>query len=129
MKDFLTYLRHLFYTLMLVRHVLVALFGLMLVGAGFIAFAEGMDFWKALYLTLITGLTVGYGDIAPTTVLGRIVSVLVGLTGLIFFGIVVAAANRALANMVQENREARKDAEHAEKQIAKEEAQQTANRQ
>ncbi len=124
MKDFLTYLRHLVYTLMLVWHVVVALFGLMLVGAGLISFAEGMDFWKALYLTLITGLTVGYGDIAPTTVLGRIVSVLVGLTGLILFGILVAAANRALANMVQENREARKGAEHTAKQIAKQDAEQ-----
>ena len=58
--------------------------------------------WAALHFTFITGLTVGYGDILPTTILGRIVSVLIALIGLLFFGIVVAVANRAVAKTLEE---------------------------
>lgn len=119
MHDFLTYLRHFFHILTLVGHVLVGLFVLLLIGAGVIAIAEGMAYGKALYLTAITGLTVGYGDIAPATVVGRIVSVLIGIIGLIFFGILIAIANRALAQRVQEKRQELEAAEHAAKQSAK----------
>ena len=54
---------------------------------------------------MITGLTVGYGDVVPTTILSRVVSVLVGLIGLIFFGILVAVATRALGKTVGEKRD------------------------
>ena len=102
MKDFLIFVRHLFSVLMVVRHTLTGLLALMAMGAGLISIAEGMNYWKALYLTLITGLTVGYGDVPPTTVLGRIVSVLIALIGLLFFSIVIAAANRAVVKTVEE---------------------------
>ena len=124
MKDFLAYLRHFFYTLSLVRHMLAGLLLLLLIGAGVIAIAEDMHFGEALYLTAITGLTVGYGDIAPTTVTGRILSVLIGLIGLIYFGVIVAVANAAMRHVVDDKREARKAAEHAAKQVAKQEAEQ-----
>ena len=93
---------------MMVRHVLAALLALIAMGAGLISIAEAMNYWEALYLTLITGLTVGYGDLAPTTVLGRIVSVLVALIGLVFFGIVVAVANRAIVKTLEEQRSKQK---------------------
>jgi hypothetical protein len=102
MKDFLVFVRHFFSILMMVRHVLIARLALMAMGAGLISIGEGMNYWEALYLTLITGLTVGYGDVAPTTVLGRIVGVLIALIGLVFFGIVVAVANRAIVKTVEE---------------------------
>jgi len=127
MRDFLAYLRHFLYTLKLVRHMLAGLLLLLLIGAGLIAIVEDMHFGEALYLTAITGLTVGYGDIAPTTVTGRIVSVLIGLIGLIYFGVVVAVANSAMRHVVEDKREARKAAEQAAKEEAKEEAQQAAD--
>ena len=45
---------------------------------------EDMDIATALYLTFITALTIGYGDIAPVTVGGRITSVFMGILGLFF---------------------------------------------
>jgi hypothetical protein len=108
MKEFVVFVRHFFSILMMVRHVLAALLALIAMGAGLISIAEGMNYWEALYLTLITGLTVGYGDLAPTTVLGRIVSVLVALIGLVFFGIVVAVANRAIVKTLEEQRSKQK---------------------
>ena len=119
MKDFATYIRHFVYILMLVYHVLAALVVLLLIGAAIIAAAEDIDYWRALYLTMITGLTVGYGDVVPATVAGRITSVLIGLVGVIFFGIVVAVANTALKHMVDDKREARKHAEEMAKRAAK----------
>ena len=67
--------------------------------------AESLSFGHALYLTAITGLTIGYGDIAPTTTVGRIVCVVIGLFGVIFVGMVVAVVNRALADAVAEMRQ------------------------
>ena len=102
--------------------MLAGLLLLLLIGAGVIAIAEDMRFGEALYLTAITGLTVGYGDIAPTTVTGRISSVLIGLIGLIYFGVIVAVANAAMRHVVDDKREARKTAEQAAKKEAKQEA-------
>ena len=104
MKNFLIFVRHFFSVLTVVSHTLIALLALMAMGAGLISIAEGMNYWNALYLTLITGLTVGYGDVVPTTVLGRIVTVLIALIGLVFFSIVIAAANRAVVKTVEEQR-------------------------
>jgi voltage-gated potassium channel len=102
MKDFVLFIRHYFKILRLVGHTLLALLAIMAAGAGVIALAEGMNYWDALYLTFVTGLTIGYGDIVPKTVLGRSVCILIGLLGIVFFGILVAVANRALAHSVEE---------------------------
>ena len=36
------------------------------------AWAEDQTLGNAIYFTLITGLTVGYGDIAPVTPIGKL---------------------------------------------------------
>jgi voltage-gated potassium channel len=102
MKDFVLFVRHFFKILSLVGHVLLALLALIAVGAGIIALAEGINYWDALYFAAVTGLTIGYGDITPVTAIGRIVAVLIGLLGVVFFGIIVAVATRALVHCVEE---------------------------
>jgi voltage-gated potassium channel len=49
-----------------------------------------------LYFTLITGLTIGYGDISPLTPGGRMIAVLTGLLGILVTGLIVAIAVYAL---------------------------------
>ncbi len=96
-RDFLRFVRHVFDLLHFVRG---ALFGLLLVlvfCSVLLMAAEGLAFGEVLYLTAITALTVGYGDITPTTASGRIVAVVIGFVGVICVGIIVAVANRALA--------------------------------
>jgi uncharacterized membrane protein len=55
-----------------------------------------MPFADALYFTFVTGLTIGYGDIAPLTLAGRVVAILTGLVGILITGLIVAVAVYAL---------------------------------
>ena len=96
------FIRHFVRLLYLVWQMLVSLLALMVIGAGVVALAEGMGYWKALYLTFVSALTIGYGDVAPVTVVGRITCLLMGLLGLMFFGILVAVTNRALTHAVED---------------------------
>ena len=70
-------------------------------GAAVIAHLEKMRFGDALYSSFITGLTIGYGDIVAKTPLGRIVAVLLGIIGIIFTGMIVAAAIRAVGESME----------------------------
>src|ERR1700744_4780582 len=49
-------------------------------------------FDETVYFCSITALTIGYGDVVPTSTFGRIDAVLLGLIGVVFTGLVVAAA-------------------------------------
>ncbi|WP_321926608.1 potassium channel family protein [Paraburkholderia guartelaensis] len=51
---------------------------------------------ETVYFCAITALTIGYGDVVPTTVFGHIDAVLLGLIGLVFTGLIVAAAVRGV---------------------------------
>jgi|SRR5579864_3592458 len=51
---------------------------------------------QTLYFCTITALTIGYGDVVPTTALGRIDAVLLGVVGLLMTGIVTAASVRGV---------------------------------
>lgn len=55
-----------------------------------------VGWWESLYLSAITALTVGYGDFSPKSPVGRLAAVGLGFLGIVFTGIVVAAAIKAL---------------------------------
>jgi voltage-gated potassium channel len=78
------------------------LIALIMTGAVVIAATEKVSFGKAVYFSFITGLTVGYGDIVPGTTIGRLTSVLLGLVGILFTGVVVAAAVHSVRNAWEE---------------------------
>ena len=63
--------------------------------------------WDGIYFALITGLTIGYGDLVPHQPLTRILAVAIGFFGIALTGIVAALAVRAL--------QATADARNAEK--------------
>ena len=78
------------------RAVFLWLLALIMTGAVLITAAEKVSFGKAVYFSFITGLTVGYGDIVPSSALGQVISVLLGLIGILFTGVVVAVAVQAV---------------------------------
>lgn len=80
-----------------VREVLVSLVLLLIAGGWVISKVEHIKLSDAIYFSFITALSIGYGDISPTTGIGKLVSVVIGLIGMLFVGITVAIATRAVA--------------------------------
>jgi voltage-gated potassium channel len=73
-------------------------------GAAFAA-AEGKDVstWDGVWWALTTMTTVGYGDLSPTTDLGRVIAIFVMLVGIGFLTLVIGAASeRFIAGDVRE---------------------------
>jgi voltage-gated potassium channel len=52
------------------------------------------------YFCAITALTIGYGDVIPTTGAGRICAILLGLLGVLITGLITAAAVYAIQSQV-----------------------------
>ena len=78
------------------KSVFMSLIMMIVVGAILIATTEAIPFNDALYFAFVTGSTVGYGDIVPISAAGRIVSIVLAFIGILFTGLVVAVAVRAL---------------------------------
>jgi voltage-gated potassium channel len=104
MREFVSFLRHFIYFIHFVRGVLIALLLLLIIGGVLLMEIEGFSFGTAVYVTAITALTVGYGDITPKTGAGQVVSVAIGFIGVLFNGLIVAIATRALARAAEDER-------------------------
>jgi hypothetical protein len=102
MKMFVRFNYHFFIIIGRLQAVFLALFALILGIAVVIRHLEKMPFGESLYFSFITGLTIGYGDIVVKTPFARLLAVLLGLIGIIFTGIMVAAALRALEKSLKE---------------------------
>ena len=107
MREFVSFLRHFVYFIHFVRGVLIALLIMVIIGCVLLMETEGFSFGAAVYVTAITALTVGYGDITPKTAAGQVVSVAIALIGVLFNGLIVAIATRALAHAAEDERKVR----------------------
>lgn len=58
---------------------------------------EGMTYLDALYFSVMTLATVGYGDLSPQTALGKVFTIIYVLIGVGIITAVIANFNRALA--------------------------------
>ena len=92
MSSFTRFNRYFFHALSKIRGIVFGLFAWLVVDAAAIAYFEKLPFADALYFTFVTGLTIGYGDIAPVTIAGRVVAILTGLVGILITGLIVAVA-------------------------------------
>ena len=76
--------------------ILSVLIGLM-VGLGVIVgLREGWSLQESIYFAFVTGLTIGYGDLAPTTLLTRALAIAMGVCGVLLTALVAAIAVKAL---------------------------------
>ena len=106
-SDILVFVGHFASHVLFVRHVIVGLVLLIVVGGVSISHVEGLQVGESIYFAFITGLTIGYGDIEPVTTGGRVLSVLIGFIGMLFTGMTVAIATRALADTAKQIRHQR----------------------
>ncbi len=61
-----------------------------------IGLVEGWGLGAGVYFAFVTGLTIGYGDLAPTSTLTRMLAVAIGFLGVILTALVAALAVAAL---------------------------------
>jgi hypothetical protein len=61
-----------------------------------VAYVEGWTIVEGIYFAFVTALTIGYGDLTAKRILGRIIAILIGFCGIIFTGVMVAAAVQSL---------------------------------
>jgi uncharacterized membrane protein len=61
-----------------------------------IAATEKIPIGDAIYFAFITGLTIGYGDIVAHSVAGRVISIFLGIVGILFTGLIIAVAVHAV---------------------------------
>jgi voltage-gated potassium channel len=101
MSSFTRFNHYFFYALSKIQGIIYGLFAWLVVDAAAIAYFEKMPFADALYFTFVTGLTIGYGDIAPVTLAGRVVAILTGLLGILITGLVVAVAVYAVRETME----------------------------
>ncbi len=52
---------------------------------------------EAIYFAFVSGLTIGYGDLAPESLTSRALAIVIGLCGVLFTALLAAVAVKALA--------------------------------
>ncbi|HZZ90921.1 MAG TPA: potassium channel family protein [Usitatibacter sp.] len=61
-----------------------------------IGLIEGWSLQESVYFAFVSGLTIGYGDFAPKTLVTRALAILIGLCGILLTALVAAVAVSAL---------------------------------
>jgi len=101
MTKYTRFTQYFFHALFRVWNVVVGLIAWLVINAAAIAYFEKISFGDALYFTFVTALTIGYGDISPATLAGRIVAIMTGVVGIIITGLIVAVAVYALKKTME----------------------------
>ena len=57
---------------------------------------EGWSLQESVYFSFVSGLTIGYGDFAPKTLLGRALAIAIGVCGILVTALVAAVVVKAL---------------------------------
>ena len=61
-----------------------------------IGLIEGWSVQESIYFAFVSGLTIGYGDLAPKTIVTRALAILIGICGILLTALLAAIAVKAL---------------------------------
>lgn len=87
--------------------ILSGLLGVMVALGIVIGLLEGWSILDSIYFAFVSGLTIGYGDFAPTRPVTRALAIGIGLIGVLLVGLIVAIGVRALEITSRRHREER----------------------
>ncbi|MGA7874827.1 MAG: potassium channel family protein [Desulfoferrobacter sp.] len=91
-RSSLVFLGHVLLLIRFIWPVFLTLLMLIMLLGVITGFGEGWTIGNAVYYAFITAFTIGYGDLAPTHPMTKMISVVIGLLGFLFTGILVAIA-------------------------------------
>ena len=76
--------------------ILSVLLGLIIALGLVVGLVEGWSVHESIYFAFVSGLTIGYGDLAPKSLLTRVLAILIGVCGVLVTALVAAIAVKAL---------------------------------
>ena len=81
-----------------VLFVLIVAFGLV------VGLLEGWSVLDSIYFAFVSGLTIGYGDLAPKSPITRLLAIAIGVCGVLVVALVAAIAVKALENATRDDK-------------------------
>lgn len=93
------------------KALMLAVLFILSIGTIFYHNIEGMSYLDALYFSVMTLATVGYGDLSPQTAFGKLFSILYVFVGVGILTALIANFNRALAEYHKKKRHNKRDRE------------------
>ena len=85
--------------------ILSALFAL-IIGFGLVVgLLEGWSVQESIYFAFVSGLTIGYGDLAPKSLTARVLAIAIGMCGVLVVALVAAIAVKALTAATDDDKE------------------------
>jgi hypothetical protein len=76
---------------------ILALLLVLMVSLGLVvAWLENWPLLDGVYFAFVSGLTIGYGDLAPKGGLARVLAISIGFTGILLGGLIAAVGVQAL---------------------------------
>jgi len=85
--------------------ILSVLLGLIIALGLVVGLIEGWSVHESIYFAFVSGLTIGYGDLAPKSLLTRVLSIVIGVCGVLVTALLAAIAVRALTAATDRNEE------------------------
>ena len=76
--------------------ILSVLLGLIIALGLVVGLLEGWSVHESIYFAFVSGLTIGYGDLAPKLLLTRVLAILIGVCGVVLTALLAAIAVKAL---------------------------------
>jgi hypothetical protein len=87
---------NLFFGVRIVAPVLSGLLAIIVLLGLVIGHIEGWSVVESIWFAFVSGLTIGYGDLAPKGTLTRILAILIGVCGVLVTALIAAVAVQAL---------------------------------
>ena len=76
--------------------ILSGLLGLIIAAGLVVGVIEGWSVTESIYFAFVSGLTIGYGDLAPKLLLARALAIFIGACGVLVTALLAAIAVKAL---------------------------------